>query len=68
MQVPLVLAPAATAHTSQAALHAVPQQTPSTQWLLLHTRQPACSQSAPAAASQPAPCALRGLQVLSLAQ
>jgi hypothetical protein len=68
VHVPSAEDPAATEHTSHDAPQAVPQQTPSTQWLLEQTRQPEVLQSWPAASSQDTPVALRGLQLESLAQ
>ncbi len=43
--VPSVVAPVATEQASQAPLHAVSQHTPSAQFPVEHTRQPACLQS-----------------------
>jgi hypothetical protein len=57
--VPFADAPRLAAHTSQAAPHAVSQQKPSTHPAVAQTRQPETRQSAPAAASQAAPCTLR---------
>jgi hypothetical protein len=48
--------------------HAVSQQVPSTQKLVAQTPQPATQQSAPALASQTAPCGFLGLQSPSLPQ
>ena len=57
VQVPSALAPSAAEHTSHEPLHAVSQHTPSTQLPEAHTRHWSTRQSAPALASQAAPCA-----------
>jgi hypothetical protein len=56
----------AAAHAWQRPLHAVSQQTPSTQLPLVHSRQPAALQSV--ARLQVAPCAFCAAQTLALVQ
>jgi hypothetical protein len=68
VQVPLTLAPFATAHAWQSPAQAPSQHTPSTQLAVPQARQPATRQSPPAARSQLVPSVLMLWHEPSLAQ
>ena len=67
-QVPLAPPVSVLVHASQVPLQAVLQHTPSMQWFVLHTAQPASLQLAPAVSTQAAPGASCAAQVPSLLQ